>query len=258
MARLSRGREDKTLSILSPPHDGCRRSRALAGHLNSGEALSDRNAQAATARRETVPLLTRRKNPTVPNYYPDWFILREIAAHVSASLSSVAHGRLLDLGCGCKPYEVFRPSAVTEWVGFDVPSNTAADVHGHADALPFDANCFDAVLCTEVLEHLPEPALAIAEMDRVLRPGGHVILTTPLYFPIHEEPYDFFRYTPYGLRHLFENAGFEIVSTRALATGARLIATAINTTLNDFGKQLPSAERGRLGRYSRQPMPLRT
>ena len=72
-------------------------------------------------------------------------------------------------------------------------------------SLPFDAGSFDTVLCTEVLEHVAEPFRAVNEIARVLRPAGHVILTVPLYFPLHEEAgMNFFRYTPYGLRHLLK------------------------------------------------------
>lgn len=185
------------------------------------------------------PALARRKSPTVPFFYPDWLILREIATHVQRCLGGVGCGKLLDLGCGDRPYQIYAPPTLTAWIGLDVPGNPTADAHGSAESLPFGNESFDVILCTEVLEHLSEPSAAVAEMARVLRPGGHVILSTPLYFPIHEEPYDFFRYTPYGLQYLFEKAGFEILTLKPLATGLRLVAIAINTSFNDFGKELP-------------------
>lgn len=197
---------------------------------------------AAPSVSDPVPVLTRRKKPTVPFYYPDWLILREMALQIRRWLSWVGTGKLLDIGCGEKPYETYKPKSVTEWVGFDVPSNPTADVHGYAGLLPFPNASFETLICTEVLEHLPEPAAALAEMARVLKSEGHLILTCPLYFPLHEEPYDFFRYTPYGLRHLFEAAGLEIIDIRPLATGLRLVGTAINTCLNDFGKGLPGGQ----------------
>ena len=181
----------------------------------------------------------RRRQPTVPVFYPDWLILRELAAHVKRSLSEVGTGRLLDLGCGEKPFLVYRPPNVTDWVGLDVPENPHADVHGYADALPFEHDSFNTVLCTELLEHVTKPERVVREIARVLKPGGYVVLTVPLYFPIHEEPYDFFRYTPYGLRFLFEGAGLEVIRLEPLATGLRLVGIAINTCFNDFGKTLP-------------------
>lgn len=134
---------------------------------------------------------------------------------------------------------MYQPHDVTDWIGFDVPENQEADVHGYAAALPFADEFFDTIVCTETLEHVADPAAVVREMARVLKPGGHVILTTPQYFPVHEAPYDFFRYTPYGLQHLFEGAELTIVTLNPLTTGLRLVAVAINTCFNDFGKELP-------------------
>ena len=66
-----------------------------------------------------------------------------------------------------------------EWVGFDDPANPIADVHGSADALPFEDGSFDTVLCTQVIEHVRTPNAVIAECARVLRPGGVLIVTAP-------------------------------------------------------------------------------
>ncbi len=184
-------------------------------------------------------VLPRRKKPTVPFFWPEWIIQREIAARVRLALKEAGRGRLLDVGCGEKPYRVYRPPHVTHWVGFDVPENPAADIHGHAEALPFEAQTFETVLCTEVLEHVKDPALVLREVHRVLCAGGHVILTTPFYWPLHEEPFDFFRFSPYALRHLFSEADLEIVRIEPLAVGFRMVALAVNTCFNNFGKRLP-------------------
>jgi SAM-dependent methyltransferase len=79
-------------------------------------------------------------------------------------------------------------------------------------AIPVDSDRFDLILCTQVLEHLPEPVDALAELRRVLRPGGELWLSAPLFYVEHEQPYDFYRYTQFGLRHLAEKAGFEVAS----------------------------------------------
>jgi SAM-dependent methyltransferase len=105
--------------------------------------------------------------------------------------------------------------------------------------LPFEVASFDTVVCTEVLEHVPEPAQVVREIARVLKPNGYVILTTPLYYPIHEEPYDFFRFTPFGLRHPFNEAGLEVTRIDPMAVGFRMVALAVNTCFFNFGTQLP-------------------
>jgi SAM-dependent methyltransferase len=91
------------------------------------------------------------------------------------------------------------------------------DVRGDAQALPFCAGAFDTVLCSQVLEHLPEPGRAVGEMARALREGGYLIVTAPHIWGVHEEPHDYYRFTRYGLAHLMEQAGLEVVEVRAMA-----------------------------------------
>jgi ubiquinone/menaquinone biosynthesis C-methylase UbiE len=132
-----------------------------------------------------------------------------------------ASGRLLDIGCGTKPYrEIFAPF-VSEHVGVDHEESphglTEADLVGSAYSIPVPDAAFDTVLCTAVLEHLEEPAEALKEARRVLRAGGVAIYTAPFIWHLHEEPRDFYRYSKHGLRYLFERAGFEIVELKPLA-----------------------------------------
>lgn len=121
-----------------------------------------------------------------------------------------AHGQLLDIGCGFRPYRhVFQQ--VESYIGIDLPGSGIIDVYASALELPFRSNSFDTVLCNEVLEHVPEPATLLHEASRVLRPGGVLLLTTPQTWGLHHEPYDFFRYTPYGLEYLASKSGLIVV-----------------------------------------------
>ena len=121
-----------------------------------------------------------------------------------------ARGWLLDLGCGPQPYrDMFNN--VDRYIGVDLPPNSQADVYGDAMALPVQDGVFHTVLCNQVLEHVPEPSKLMAEVARVLRPGGVVLLTTPQTWGLHLEPHDFYRYTEYGLRYLAEKSGLEVV-----------------------------------------------
>ena len=92
---------------------------------------------------------------------------------------------------------------------------SAIDVFGSVMELPFVDHSFDVVLCTEVLEHVPEPVKTLKEFHRVLKPGGHLILSVPFLYQTHEQPYDFFRYTPFGLHYMFTQAGFNIITCEA-------------------------------------------
>ena len=98
-------------------------------------------------------------------------------------------------------YEDLFPNRHT----YDLDPIRQPDTVGAAHNLLFGDDSFECVLCTEVLEHLHTPQKAIDEMKRVLRPGGTLILTTRFVFPIHDAPNDYFRYTKYGLQHLFRD-----------------------------------------------------
>ena len=116
---------------------------------------------------------------------------RFVAAHASPL-------RTLDIGAQNGPYASHFPRRVA----LDIQRGIGVQVIGDAQALGICDASFDVVLCTEVLEHLPEPQRAIDEMYRVLVPGGQLLLTTRFLFPIHDSPHDYFRFTKYGLRHL--------------------------------------------------------
>ncbi|HEX9608932.1 MAG TPA: methyltransferase domain-containing protein [Candidatus Paceibacterota bacterium] len=117
--------------------------------------------------------------------------------------------RVLDIGAGGSSYHRFFPNRVA----IDVDPARKPDVVADAHELPFEDNEFEIVLCTEVLEHLKEPRVAIGEMNRVLKRGGTLILTTRFVYPIHDAPNDFWRFTKYGLRELFKE--WDIIELKA-------------------------------------------
>lgn len=135
--------------------------------------------------------------------------------------SYASDGLTLDIGSGNTPYAAHFPNRKTldtrERPGCPIDFiGDAHDLHMIPDA------SFDVVLCTEVLEHLHSPHLAIAEFARVLRPGGLLLLTTRFVFPLHEAPVDYFRYTKYGLRHLLRS--FELLELREEASSMETLA----------------------------------
>ncbi len=119
-------------------------------------------------------------------------------------------GRVLDAGSGSysRYQHLFSCQSI---VRLDVAAGPNVDVVGSADAMPFENGEFDAVLSTQVFEHLAYPEKAAAEICRVLKPGGHVLITAPQWNELHEEPHDYWRYTCFGLRALFERNGFSVV-----------------------------------------------
>lgn len=135
--------------------------------------------------------------------------------------TSYLKGRLVDIGCGTKPYKKLLAPYVAEHIGVDheetLHDKSNIDLWGTAYHIPCDDEYFDSAICTAVLEHVEEPQDALRECARVLKLGGHAIYSIPFIWHLHEEPRDFFRYSKYGIKYLFEKAGFEIVEIKALS-----------------------------------------
>jgi SAM-dependent methyltransferase len=131
---------------------------------------------------------------------------------------------ILDAGageCAYKPLFVHcRYIAIDVATGESTWDYRSLDAIALLDHLPFAANRFDAVLCTETLEHLEWPRESVAELHRVIRPGGRLFVTVPMNHSEHQVPYDYFRYTSFGLRSVLERAGF--CSVRIAPLGTRL------------------------------------
>lgn len=166
------------------------------------------------------PLPADRPAPDIASAHPgtrldprigdrDYLHLAPLSAILRETVRSRLQGdrlRVLDLGCGWKPYASLFAGRCRRYVGIDVLRPSAAEVLGVGEHLPFAGSTFDAVLCTQVLEHDPEPQRTVDEAHRVLAPGGLLILSTHGVWFKHGDA-DYWRWTDAGLRlvmHAFE------------------------------------------------------
>ncbi len=122
-------------------------------------------------------------------------------------------GRVVDLGCGTAPYKEDILKVADEYVGVDwgnsYHENNQVNVQANlTKRLPFDDDYADTVVSFQVMEHLPEPFSFLSESYRILKSGGKIFITVPFMWHVHEAPYDYFRYTRYGLEYLLRKAGF--------------------------------------------------
>lgn len=135
-------------------------------------------------------------------------------AFIRSAAASLPEGaRVLDAGAGDGRYRAHFDLVHYESADFlqvDKKHYAKVDYVCSLESIPVEAERYELVLLTQVLEHLPEPLPVLKELQRVLKPGGTLWLTAPLFYPEHEAPYDFYRYTQFAYRHLLAEAGFDI------------------------------------------------
>jgi SAM-dependent methyltransferase len=177
-----------------------------------------------------VRLNPRRSLPTYAVRAPLVRWLREEAALAPADLGDY---RLLDVGCGRKPYEsVFAPHA-TPYTGVDPFDNPKADLKGSVEALPVADGSYDVVLCNQVLEHAEDPALAVRELYRVVAPGGRLLLSTHGAHVYHPSPVDYWRWTHAGLEKILrDNGEWASVTVRPASGTTACIAMLLNVYID--------------------------
>ena len=139
-------------------------------------------------------------------FQPDRILLKK-------QIAGVAHyvrGKVIDIGAG--HFDRYsRLFSYDSYTKTDINPNENVELVCTAYAIPVKDESFDSAVCTQVYEHLLDPFAAAREMYRILRRGGHAVVTVPQMNELHEQPHDYFRYTRFGLASLFERAGFTVV-----------------------------------------------
>lgn len=145
---------------------------------------------------------------------PSYFIRKGLYKSVNL-LAPQLNGKVLDFGCGAKPYKDLFTNA-TSYIGLDIEvsghahTNENIDVYYDGKVIPFEEQSFDNIFATEVFEHIFNIDEVLPEINRVLKTGGLLLITCPFVCPEHEKPYDYARYTSFGIKHLLEKHGFKI------------------------------------------------
>lgn len=174
-------------------------------------------------------------------FNPFYFARKNLASAIS-ELSTHIHGHLLDVGCGTKPYRSLFE--VESYRGLDIDSSITRE-RGIADDLydgtlfPYQNETFDSALCNQVLEHVFNPDRFLTEIYRVLKPGGKLLLTVPFVWDEHEQPFDYARYSSFGLKALLEKNGFKIISHQKLAADATILFQLTNAYLFKLSQRWP-------------------
>ena len=158
-------------------------------------------------------------------------------------------GTLLDLGCGEMPYRQYildKNKKVTKYIGVDVNFNKVhqlikPDLYWDGHKIKLKENSIDTVIATELFEHIPNIGEVLAEIYRILKPSGLLYLTVPFIWPLHEVPYDEFRYTPYSLERFIAQAKFKNILIHPIgcihSSLAQILCIWISTTRKTFSSK---------------------
>jgi len=160
--------------------------------------------------------------------------LFDFAQRAAASLPNAAW--VLDAGAGDCPYK----SSFTQFRYDATDLCQVEKSYGKLSYLcdlknvPVPSNCYDLVFCSQTLEHVPDPIKVLDELGRVLKPGGHLWLTAPFFYEEHEAPFDYYRYTRFGLTQIIQNAGFSIESIEWLEGYFGTLAYQLKSAAKDL------------------------
>lgn len=175
-------------------------------------------------------------------FFNNFYIARSALWRVMGELGPRLAGQVLDVGCGSGPYRELL--GCQSYLGMDIDSAATrarglADVFYDGKQFPLESGRFQGVLCTQVLEHVFQPDEFLREIHRVMAPGGYLLLTVPFVWDEHEQPWDYARYSSFGLRHLLQAHGFKIMEERKLVADASALFQLTNAYFYKVIRPLP-------------------
>lgn len=194
----------------------------------------------------------RRHPPVTSRHYLVLGLLsQEIRSEIDRTLGGRNGLRVLDIGCGNKPYLPFFADQAASYWGVDAVEGPVVDEISVAEDLPFGNAEFDVVVCTQVLEHVDDPAKVLSEIYRVLAPGGVAFLSTHGVFLYHPDPptsdRDYWRWTHSGLARIFRESG-EYSELEIIPQGNVIscLGYIVAQFVDELGQRLPGKALGGL------------
>lgn len=168
------------------------------------------------------------------------YIIRRALWKTLLEFAPLIRGNVLDFGCGSKPYESLFTEAQT-YTGVDIEvsghehAHSKVDIYYNGKTLPLRNGQFDAVVSFEVFEHVFNLGDVLSEIGRVTKDSGLLLVSIPFAWPEHEAPYDFARYTSFGITHLLSLYGFEVIDLRKTTTAVLAICQLFLAYLESIG-----------------------
>lgn len=177
------------------------------------------------------------KHPTQNILHFQWLAVKDLRSDLR-SICPTLKGSVLDVGCGDKPYASCFNPGVVQYLGLDVVQSPGVDVVADEnEPWPLAGSTADVVLCSQVLEHVPNLDNVLDSIHGVLKPGGFLLVTVPFIYNFHGEPRDFRRFSAEGIRQIFANQ-YEIIEVRLQGAAGSSLGTLLlnwlDTILNKW------------------------
>ena len=171
-----------------------------------------------------------------------FFIARSCLHFNIKKLAPLFTGNLLDIGCGDKPYELLFNN-VEKYEGIEIDTtvheSTKAEYIYDGKTLPFLENSYQSVILNEVIEHVFNPDELLREIKRIIKIDGKLMITLPFVWDEHEQPYDYARYSSFGIKYLLEKNGFTVQKISKSCPNISVLFQLLNLYIYKTTKSLP-------------------
>lgn len=178
----------------------------------------------------------RRYEPYADDPYRE--LNQALTAHLNRYGEQLRSAKVLDFGCGERPFELFFSRFGAQTVACDLQQNRFGTVDvvldREARQLPFETGAFDAICLFDVLEHVEDDLALLGELRRILKGGGLLLLSVPFMYRFHEIPHDYRRYTPTGLQYVLTRCGFNVQEISPMGSAIFVADTLLREATSKF------------------------